>query len=137
MKKKIYIDPRDIEWQSTRGTGAGGQHVNRTESVMQLKLQLTNSFTEWEPAILVRLKSLGKSYLVQDDYLLITANISRSQHQNRQNAWDKLQQLIHRASIPPKERRATHPTLNSIKKRLQAKQLHAKKKQERQRANFD
>ena len=116
----IVLDEREIEENFVRASGPGGQNVNKVASAVQLRFDVAGSPSLPEP-LKARLKTLAGKRLTQDGVLVITAQRFRSQEQNRQDALDRLIELIRRAAIKPTPRRKTKPTLASKRRRLDSK----------------
>jgi ribosome-associated protein len=116
----IALDEREIEENFVRASGPGGQNVNKVSSAVQLRFNVVASPSLPEP-VRARLKTLAGRRLTQDGVLVITAQRFRSQEQNRQDALDRLIELIRRAAIRPTPRRKTRPTLASKRRRLESK----------------
>jgi ribosome-associated protein len=100
--------------------GPGGQHVNRTESGVQLSFDVpASSFLE--EAVKARLLKLAGSRADTSGVITIHARSHRSQHRNREDARARLAALIERAHREPRKRIATRPALAAKRKRLEAK----------------
>ncbi len=110
--------------------GPGGQHVNRTESGVQLSFDvLASSFLV--QAVKERLLKLAGSRADSAGVITIDARRFRSQHRNREDARERLAALIERAHREPRKRIATRPPAASKKQRLAAKRHRAEIKQKR------
>jgi len=116
----IAIDEREIEESFVRSTGPGGQNVNKLATAVQLRFDVRHS-PSLLPAIRARLERLAGRRLTNDGVLLITAQRHRTQERNRQEARERLVDLIRRAAEPPKPRHATRPTVASKRRRLDTK----------------
>ena len=83
--------------------------------------------------MLKRLKNLAGSKLKENGDLIIESSKHKSQSLNRQDALDKLVNLLKKASKIPKHRKPTYPSKSSIKKRLKNKRIHSLKKKDRRK----
>ena len=120
----ISLAESEIEETFIRSPGPGGQHVNKTESAVQLRFNARNS-TGLSNAVFLRLKTLAGRRMTRAGVIVITANRFRSQERNRGDAIDRLVDLIRRAAVAPKRRRAMKPTGASKQRRLEAKSRRA------------
>ena len=110
--------------------GPGGQHVNRTESGVQLRFDVRASGFLDEP-VKERLLKLAGSRADSDGVITIEARSHRSQHRNRDDARERLAALIERAHRVPRKRIATKPTRASQRKRVEDKRRRSETKQKR------
>ena len=120
----IALDEREIEERFVRASGPGGQNVNKLATAVQLRFDVERSPALPE-GVRARLKTLAGRRLTQDGVLVITAQRHRTQERNRQDALDRLLDLIWRSATPPRPRRPTRPTLASKRRRLDAKSRRA------------
>jgi ribosome-associated protein len=114
-----YLKHDDIEYLSTRSQGAGGQHVNKTNSCIQLRYSIMAS--PFPEEIKAKFMQRLRHKLVQDDILQIRVETERDQKSNKDTAYKKLIELLVGALFEPKKRTKTKPTRSSIKKRLKTK----------------
>jgi ribosome-associated protein len=122
----------ELEFSTSRSSGPGGQNVNKLETKVELRLDIAHSpsLTDSQrSAILSRLKSRIDS----EGVLRIVAQASRSQWSNKQEAIDKLIELLQEALKPRKARKRTSPTKSARERRLQGKKLLSQKKRARNR----
>jgi len=116
----ISIDEREIDESFIRSSGPGGQNVNKLATAVQLRFDVRRS-----PAlpddVRQRLERLAGRRLTRDGVLIITAQQYRTQERNRQDALDRLLQMIREAAVRPVPRRPTKPTAGSRKRRLEGK----------------
>jgi ribosome-associated protein len=116
----IAIDERELQEQFIRSSGPGGQNVNKLETAVQLRFDVRHS-PSLPHDVRLRLERLAGQRLTKDGVLVITAQRHRTQERNRQDARDRLIELVQRAAIAPKRRRPTKPTASSRKRRLESK----------------
>jgi len=126
----ISLDEREFEEAFIRGSGPGGQNVNKVATAVQLRFDVDKS-PSLPHDVRKRLIRLAGRRITEDGVLIIEARRFRTQEQNRQDAMDRLVQLVRRATEKPKPRRKTRPTLESKKRRLEAKRRRAATKRMR------
>jgi ribosome-associated protein len=127
---KMAIPWNEIEWQATRSSGAGGQHVNRTNSAVQLRFSISASLVltpEQKEKLMRRLSHR----LVQGDQILIRIEDERDQKSNKDRAYKILCEMIAKALVDPKKRVATKPKKSAVRKRLETKRIHSDLKKSR------
>jgi ribosome-associated protein len=132
---QIAIDDSRIVENFIRASGPGGQNVNKVASAVQLRLSLAD-VAGLTPEIERRVARLAGRRLTEDGVLVITARRFRTQERNRQDALERLVELLRRAAVPPVPRRPTRPTTASNTRRLEQKSRRAAVKRER-RTNSD
>ena len=118
---------KELKFKAVRSSGAGGQHVNKVSSKVELFFDLLNSFALSLEEKELLLKNL-KSKLTKDGMLLLQCDESRSQHKNKDLVINRFLQIISNGLKVPKKRKATKPSKSSIKKRLEKKKKQAYKK---------
>jgi ribosome-associated protein len=133
----ISIDEREIEESFVRASGPGGQNVNKLSTAVQLRFDVRASLSL--PAeVRERLERLAGSRLTRDGVLVIIAQRHRTQGRNRQDALDRLIELIREAAIAPRLRRATKPSRASRERRVDSKKRRGGIKQlRRSKPAFD
>ena len=117
---RIAIDERELEESFVRGSGPGGQNVNKVATAVQLRFHVRGS-PSLPDDVRARLERLAGSRLTADGVLVILAQRHRTQEANRRDALLRLVELIRRASVAPKPRRPTKPTAASKRRRLDSK----------------
>lgn len=137
VKPGLVIPSEQLDFSSARAGGPGGQHVNKTNSkvVLRLDLEACGVFSE---AQLARLRErIPPRYLAQEGRVLIlTSEQERDQGRNKEAARERLAAVIRGALARPKTRRKTKPTKGSQERRLQEKQARGQRKAQR-RERYD
>lgn len=132
----ISIEENELEERFVQASGPGGQNVNKVATAVQLRFDVAGS-RSLPDDVRARLKSLAGRRLTQDGVLVIDARRHRTQERNRQDARERLIELIRRAAERPAPRRPTRPTLASKKRRLEAKSARANIKRGRGRPEME
>jgi ribosome-associated protein len=120
VTETIAISEDELEERFIRASGPGGQNVNKLASAVQLRFDARHSPSLPE-GVRERLERLAGSRLTRDGVIVITAQRHRTQERNRQDALDRLIELIRSATFVPKPRRPTRPTKGSRERRLEGK----------------
>ncbi|MEA2765952.1 MAG: ribosome-associated protein [Gemmatimonadaceae bacterium] len=126
----------ELDVRVSRSSGAGGQHVNKTSSRVEIFWNVRGSRAPSENQRSRLLDRLA-SRLTTDGSVRIVASEMRSQTRNRDLAEEKLVDLVRRALVIPKKRRPTRPTKASKEARLEGKKRRSHTKRERQDKSFD
>ena len=116
----ISIAERELEEHFIRASGPGGQNVNKLASAVELRFDVHRS-QSLPDNVRARLERLAGKRLTREGVLVIHAERHRTQERNRQDARERLIELIERAAVAPVARRATKPTAASRERRLQSK----------------
>jgi len=130
---RAWVEPSALEFSFSRSGGPGGQHVNKTETKAELRVEIA-AIGGLDAAARIRLESLAGAHLIgagADTALRFAASEHRSQKANRDECIERLHALVLRASIPPKRRRKTKPTRGSVERRLESKRRDSEKKSRR------
>ena len=120
ITERISLAEEEIEESFVRASGPGGQNVNKLASAVQLRFDVRRS-PSLPNDVRARLETMAGRRLTRDGVLVIIAQRHRTQERNRQDARDRLIELIARASIAPTPRRPTRPTKASRERRLASK----------------
>lgn len=121
VTRTISLDSEELEESFARASGPGGQHVNTTDSAVQLRFDVGASPSLPE-AVKHRLAVLAGSRMTRGGVLVLRSDGSRSQLLNRQEVRERLFALIREATVIPRKRRPTRPTRASQARRVEGKQ---------------
>lgn len=134
ISQNVSLPESEIELQSIRAQGSGGQKVNKTSSAVHLRFDIRASSL---PAFYKeKLLAQRDSRISKEGVLIIKAQQYRTLEQNRQDALDRLLQLIKDATTIEKSRRPTRPTRSSQRRRMDSKTKHSRLKQSRRKADY-
>lgn len=129
----LQIDERKLEFQFLRASGPGGQHVNKTESAVQLRFDTA----ALPPQVRARLHKLRRQQITNEGILVIEAKRFRQQERNREDAIDRLVALLKKASETPKPRKPTRPSKAAKRRRMDSKTQRGRRKQLRKPPALD
>ena len=133
LSNTLVIPEHEIEFSAIRAQGAGGQHVNKTSSAVQLRFDVRRSHLPVE--IKQQILGISDQRISSQGVIVIKAQTHRSQEKNRQEALARLKSLLDKALLRKKPRRPTRPSRSSVKKRLESKQQRGKVKNLRGRVD--
>ena len=117
---RISIDEQELEERFVRASGPGGQNVNKLSTAVQLRFDARRSPSLPED-MRARLERLAGKRLTREGVIVIIAQSHRTQERNRQDALDRLVELLRAAAVRPIPRRPTKPTKGSRERRLETK----------------
>ncbi len=129
MIATIQVELAEIEFSAVRSQGPGGQNVNKVSSAIHLRFDIARS--SLPDYYKERLLALHDRRVTKDGVIVLKAQQSRSQEQNKGEALLRLQEMVDRIAIMPTLRRATKPSRSSQRKRLDSKASHGQLKQSR------
>ena len=136
VNESLSIPRSELDVRVSRSSGAGGQHVNKTSSRVEIFWNILESRALSDEQR-DRLRSKLSSRLTTEGSVRVVASDMRSQSRNRELAEERLAELIRRALVVPRKRRATKPTKASREARLESKKRHSTKKAERRSKSFE
>ena len=133
----ISLDESELDLEFVRSSGPGGQNVNKVATAVQLRFDVRNS-PSISAYVKSRLRQIASHLMTADGELLIEASRFRTQGRNREDARQRLAELIAEAAKPPpKKRRKTKPSKGAIERRLKAKAGRGQVKKLRGRVRRD
>ena len=127
---------KELSFKAVKSGGAGGQHVNKVSSKIELTFAIESSSELSKKQKEILLQNLS-SRLSKDDVLILFCDENRSQHKNKKLAIERFLKIIHKGLIVPKKRKPTKISKSVIQKRLEKKKILAFKKALRQKPNLD
>lgn len=136
VTRSIVIDSDEIEESATRASGAGGQHVNTTDSAVILRFDVANS-PNLPDLVKHRLAQLAGSRMTREGVLILRSEGSRSQHDNRAEVRERLLDLIREATFVPRKRKPTKPSKAAKARRVDAKKGRSQVKAGRGKVRLD
>jgi ribosome-associated protein len=117
---RIAIEDWEIVEQFVRASGPGGQNVNKVSTAVELRFEAERS-PNLPPPVKTRLRHIAGRRWTKDGAVVLQVDETRSQARNREIARERLVDLIRQATVVPKPRRPTKPTLASQRRRVEGK----------------
>ena len=136
VNESVSIPRDEFDVRVSRSSGAGGQHVNKTSSRVEIFWNVLSS-RALNDEQRTRLRQKLASRLTSEGSIRVVASDMRSQSRNRELAEQRLAELIARSLIIPKKRKPTKPTKAAKEARLESKRRHSSKKRDRSERSFD
>lgn len=127
ITNRIKIPLAQIKMRMIKASGPGGQHVNTSSSAVQLSFDV-GQCALLTPQVRQRLRMVAGSRMSQSNVITLDSREHRSLERNKQAGLDRLADLIRKALVVPKKRKATKPTRGSQKRRLESKKKRSQTK---------
>lgn len=135
ISSNVSLDDNEITFEAIRAQGSGGQKVNKTSVAIHLRFDIAaSSLPDFYKE---KLLSLKDKRITKEGIIVIKSQQHRSQEQNRDEALERLTELIKSVNVIQKKRIATKPTKGSVNRRLQSKKKHAGKKRLRGKVDME
>ena len=132
----MAIPEQELTFEFIRSSGPGGQNVNKVSTAVRLRFDVRNS-AELPDEVKARLLALAGRRATKEGELVLLGQRHRTQEKNRQDVLARLEELVERACIVPRKRRATKPTRAAGARRLRDKKLQGDRKRGRSDARAD
>ena len=132
----MEIPEQELTFEFLRSSGPGGQNVNKVATAVRLRFDVLSSAV-LDDLVKVRLLALAGRRATKEGELVLLGQRHRTQEKNRQDVVARLAELVARAHVVPRKRRATKPTRAAGVRRLRAKKLQADRKRGRSEAGAD
>jgi ribosome-associated protein len=126
ISNQVSFSDSEIEIHAIRAQGSGGQHINKVSTAVHLRFDInTSSLPDFCKQ---KLLTLNDQRISKDGIIVIKAQQYRSQEKNKEDAYNRLRELIQSVIITLKKRKATKPTKGSKLRRLDSKTKHGQLK---------
>lgn len=130
VNRWLVIPARDLYWTAARASGAGGQHVNKTSSKVDLRFNLAAT-DRLHPQTKARVAARLKNRITSDGWVQVVSQATRDQQRNLKDARHRLAELLRVALVPITTRKPTRKPKSADRRRLQAKRRNSERKAHR------
>ena len=134
ISNQVVLPSSNVKFQAVRAQGPGGQNVNKVSSAMHLRFDVHAS--DLPDSHKEKLLALNDQRLSSEGVIVIKAQTFRSQEKNKEDGLNRLVALIRGAVKEPRKRKATRPSRNSQRRRMDSKAKHGKTKALRKKISY-